>query len=58
MELCVIDRDDTGLRALQYLQNELSEVVDHKNPTESAAFRQLSASLVMGVVQGKSESRK
>jgi hypothetical protein len=60
MELCEADgqSDNTGLQALQYLQNELSQVVDHKNQKESAEFRQLSTNLVMGTVDGKSRTRK
>ncbi|CAO3664670.1 unnamed protein product [Umbelopsis ramanniana] len=58
MELCEADGDagNNGLPALQYLQNELSQVVDHKNPKESTEFRQLSTNLVMGMANGKSKT--
>ncbi|KAG2171936.1 hypothetical protein INT43_001412 [Umbelopsis isabellina] len=56
LELCQKDLEDSGIEALQYLQNDLSQVVDHSNPTESAEFRQLSSKLVMGVNQGKAKS--
>lgn len=60
MELCEADGDagNNGLPALQYLQNELSQVVDHKNPKESTEFRQLSTNLVMGIANGKSKTGK
>jgi hypothetical protein len=58
LELCDKDHGDSGIAALHFLQNDLSQVVNHSSQAESTEFRQLSSKLVMGINQGKTKTCK